>query len=298
MQNITYEITENYTTILGIPNTAITIHHEQYHETDTTPHWHDALEITLLLEGDIQYYLNGQKFILHSGDFLLINSGVIHSTENANDTPLCALVMIISDTALHKLIPNLPDHISFSIPENSDSKRNVLASLYRIYHLMEETGVYTHLLIKSELLQILYKLCECLQPATRTSAHMFHSQNVITYVNEHYSEPISVDKAASLAGLQKNYFCRCFKAQTGISFNHYLNHVRLDAALFEFASSGSTLLECSLNAGFSGEKTMINWCRKIYGSTPVKLIRQRAKMQKDNAIPIENTLKKEGYCLK
>ena len=43
------------------------------------PHWHRDLEVTCMLKGSADYHINGRRQILHAGDILIINDGVIHS---------------------------------------------------------------------------------------------------------------------------------------------------------------------------------------------------------------------------
>ena len=46
--------------------------------------------------------------------------------------------------------------------------------------------------------------------------------------------------------------------------------IRLDAALALYNSDHYSLLDCALQAGFTSEKVMIDWCRKIYQCTPAQ----------------------------
>lgn len=47
-------------------------------------------------------------------------------------------------------------------------------------------------------------------------------RDVITYVSEHFMEPISLEEMAHLLGLGKEYFCRFFKRNMGTTFLGYL----------------------------------------------------------------------------
>ncbi len=52
-------------------------------------------------------------------------------------------------------------------------------------------------------------------------------RKVMSYVEEHYKENISLQDVSDLLGIGKEYFCRFFKKNMGISFLQYLNEVRL-----------------------------------------------------------------------
>lgn len=50
---------------------------------------------------------------------------------------------------------------------------------------------------------------------------------VITYVEKHFREPVSLSDISDELGLGKECFCRFFKKNMGLSFLSYLNEVRL-----------------------------------------------------------------------
>ena len=56
-----------------------------------TKHWHQSVEIFLVLEGSIDFYINSIRNTLCSGDFVIVNSNEIHSIEcpNPNVTIVC-----------------------------------------------------------------------------------------------------------------------------------------------------------------------------------------------------------------
>ena len=51
------------------------------------------------------------------------------------------------------------------------------------------------------------------------------------YVEQSYSEPISLKSAASIAALEKSYFSSYFHAKVGITFTKWLRQVRLEKAM-------------------------------------------------------------------
>ncbi len=51
------------------------------------------------------------------------------------------------------------------------------------------------------------------------------------YVEQKYSEPISLGKAASIAALERSYFSSYFHAKIGITFMEWLRQVRIEKAM-------------------------------------------------------------------
>ena len=71
------------------------------HETKP-PHCHDHTEIICVLSGKEQYYLDGEIFNVTTGDIIIINPGVMHSS----------IVPDPEDPALLFFLPALPIFIS------------------------------------------------------------------------------------------------------------------------------------------------------------------------------------------
>ena len=44
-------------------------------------HWHRSIEIFLVLEGSIDFYINAQLYQLGQGQFMLVNSNEVHSID-------------------------------------------------------------------------------------------------------------------------------------------------------------------------------------------------------------------------
>lgn len=48
------------------------------------PHWHRAIEIMYIIDGEVDVMLNAQEIVLLPGDVFLIDSSVIHSTKSVH----------------------------------------------------------------------------------------------------------------------------------------------------------------------------------------------------------------------
>lgn len=256
-------------TIPGMEDCVVELHCLRGSARDSLLHWHHALELSLLLQGRVEYYANKTWKCNTPGDILLVNSGDIHLTRNASgvDT-LKNLVIIISDRWIKSLVPEENEPF-FAIKKNAAEYGNIVACMRRIADYMDNPFPYSNLLINRELTDILYTLFSKFhKPEYAPNLSNAMAKEIILYINEHYSENLSVKLVAARFGLQENYFCRYFKAVSGTTFHQYLSLVRLNSALSLFVAEQGSALHCALEAGFSSEKVMIDWCKKIYQCTP------------------------------
>lgn len=75
------------------------------------PHWHDSLELVYMIEGTMTVIFENHREVLHSGEFNIVNSRVIHSVLSEKNK---ALVLQIPKEILRKFIPNI-ELYTFSI---------------------------------------------------------------------------------------------------------------------------------------------------------------------------------------
>lgn len=268
MQTIQYEIVSTDNPI-GIENCAINLRDVHGHEADTMLHWHYALEITLVLEGGIRYIVNGKHYLANAGDFVFINSGAIHLTQNASGCEdVYALTLLIPDSFIQSLVPDISAPY-FNMAQESTAQKIIATYLYQITTYMKKPQPFQELLIRKEMISIIYQLfSKCYVSIYTLSSEELLSKHILEYVKIHYAEDISIERISSLFNLQKNYFCRYFKKKTGMSFHQYLCRVRLYAALALISTGDYSVLDAALECGFSSQKLLNDWCKKIYGCTP------------------------------
>ena len=242
---------------------------------DSVLHWHHALEILLMIEGSVTYTADCAARTYNAGDICLINSQTIHKGENSRSNGhVIALVLRVTDEFLAQLLPEQTP-CRFAIPYGTETEELLRRDLYEMARIAQESrDAADSILMKSCLLHLVYLLFrDCRleeQPHTNSCEY---SKAAIRYVTEHYAEPVTLDEIATAVGLQKNYFCRCFKQDTGMTFAQYLNQVRLNIALALMEKGDARMLDCALQAGFSSEKVMIDWCRRVHHMTPMQYVR-------------------------
>ena len=70
------------------------------------------------------------------------------------------------------------------------------------------------------------------------------------YVDEHYSEHISLSEAAQISGLQMSSFCAFFRKSVGINFTDWLRQVRIEKAVELMKTSDLPTTEIAHDVGF------------------------------------------------
>ena len=72
---------------------------------------------------------------------------------------------------------------------------------------------------------------------------------ILKYVEDHYAEPIPIEKMAALSYYSKSHFMKFFKQHMGMGFTEYLNDYRLTIAARLLTTTESAILEIAVQTG-------------------------------------------------
>ncbi len=96
------------------------------------------------------------------------------------------------------------------------------------------------------------------------------TKRAVNYINEHFSEPVTLNDLAEAVSLSPYYFSRSFAKETGMSPHQYLIAVRISSAKYLLSSTDMTVKEVAFQAGFSDESSFCATFRKREGITPTE----------------------------
>ena len=123
-----------------------------------------------------------------------------------------------------------------------------------------------------ELVQLLIHISRMTASAapSRESQYDPKIQQVLSYINEHLHEELTVDQLADLAYLSKYHFMRLFKAQTGSTVHAYVRQKRLLYAA-RLIREGESAARAAAESGFSDYSAFHRAFRECFGISPGQL---------------------------
>lgn len=248
-------------------------------------HWHEELEILYILNGQSAITIEGKKYMLPKKHVMVIESRQVHSTY-AYDEVSMFICIHISKKHMQQYLPDIEAYKILCHPERITDDQfpayleicKQIEALTRLY--MENPPT---LLLESEglILQIFAHLLQHFSIKTPSpspgigSIAMERLREVISYVEEHFREPITLDDITALLGLGKEYFCRFFKKHMGMSFLQYLNEVRISHIYQDLTLSDMSVSEAMERNGFTNQKLFNKTFKQIYGCTPSSVRKKR-----------------------
>lgn len=194
------------------------------------PHWHDAVEIVYLLEGELKVIVGNDSRNLKAGQCAMVTPNQIHST--LCTSPNRAIVFQIPEAFMEKFIPNARN-LCFSLQDPAASPvlqskvelfKETLIKMQFLTDLQPDGAV---LRFNSLLFETLFQLYHnfCTEAPKKDTVQ--HSRNlerlepVLQYIASNYNRPISLEEISGVAILQPKYFCRFFKKCMGVTFLEY-----------------------------------------------------------------------------
>ena len=97
---------------------------------------------------------------------------------------------------------------------------------------------------------------------------MTRLEPLLDYIQLHHGEELPLDEAVEYMGLNKEYFCRLFKKNMGVSYLQYVYQVRTTAVCRELETTDDPIGEIAERHGFRDPKMLNQYFREIYGCTP------------------------------
>lgn len=122
------------------------------------------------------------------------------------------------------------------------------------------------------LMRILEILSEQMPSGEEANQSQAESRNdelchILRWTEKHFTDQIRLEQAAAVIGFTKNYFCTWFKSNTGLTYNQYLNHLRINNACRLLIKTESIASAC-YDSGFRDMSYFIQVFKKTQGCTP------------------------------
>ncbi len=249
---------------------------------DVELHHHDFYELYFLLAGDVTYTIESRQYRLMPGDMLLISPRELHqicirpemsSYERyvlwVDPQVLSRYSTPLSDLT-RNLDPSKPKRSNLLRMKPEDSSR--LQQLFgQLWQVSEADSYGSDLLRSSLLIQLLVAINQLadrkdddFQEATHSSQAV---SQVVDYINQHYSEPLSLDSLAELVYVSKYHLSHEFNRQVGTSVYRYIQKKRLLIARQLLAQGGKPNEVYSL-CGFGDYAGFYRAFKGEYGVSP------------------------------
>jgi YesN/AraC family two-component response regulator len=111
-------------------------------------------------------------------------------------------------------------------------------------------------------------------PLVQTASDQLHQKlhKSLIYIHHHFRERLTLQQVAQQLPLSANYFSECFSRAYGISFQKYLQELRLQFAFSLLSSASLSITEVCYAAGFNNLSHFERIFKQKFGQLPSKVI--------------------------
>jgi len=271
---------------------------EIFHFFDSRPcdillHHHDFFELYYLRSGEMNYIVDGQRYVLRPGNLLFIAPDQFHRPDVMSTSSFERFVLWIHPAFMNSALEHFPglsaDLFSGARISNflclNESQRETLEML--LSSLEQEScsalayrQTMCHAILIALIVHIKRMMLDlpqsdrpsfaahspaALQPVADASGEQL--REVFSYIQNHLSEDLSTSALAERFFFNPHTLARHFKKHAGIPIGDYVRKKRLATARL-LIYQGMNAVQAGTVSGFSDYSTFYRAFRQEYGTSP------------------------------
>ena len=245
-------------------------HYKDPKPADVEVHHHDFYEVYHLLEGHVDYWVEGRILSMEPGDLLLINPMELHRPI-IRDRSYERIVLWINREYLQNLSPALcacfesDDHVHL-IHQGAGKVTVHLRDLVREYYSGDGCAPFAAQGIFLQFMSQLNRLSAKSSTQERSQQSPL-IQTALQYITENIGEELTLEKLAAACYVSKYYLSHAFTKEVGVSIYRYILLRRLLLARQLLAGGEPAGVVCR-SCGFTDYTSFYRAFRSEYGISP------------------------------
>lgn len=226
-------------------------------------HWHTSVEIIVPVCNGYTVIVGEEQRELQVDDIAIINSGIIHSLVAPPEGERIILqfdaALLYNLSGMETLLFDLKPLIY--MPHSDDPVyQRVYSKLAGIVQEYDRSAPYRESLIYAYLMEAFVEIGRsgryCSRSAQRIpyakkQAYMEAMMKATTYINNRYTEKLTLEEVAAVSGFSKYHFTRIFKEFMNMTYYDYLNSRRVKRAEELLYKQEMSITDVAMNSGFS-----------------------------------------------
>lgn len=240
-------------------------------------HWHERIEVIFVKSGKLNLFVDGKKYLLEKNGTAVIMPGKLHNGISGERGVVYTVVMFDIASFMNKT-PAASKYFNTASLDRSVFEcisynlaiKNTVENIEKHYYSDDSTDSIRIISDIYTLIAEIYRTMFIRTVGSNKSDKKF--DNVLGYIEENFCENITSKSLSAEFGYDQAYFCRKFKAITGISPVKYINILRLEKAQKLLAQTKNSVSEIALLCGFKDANYFTRCFKTQFGITPTEAI--------------------------
>ena len=280
----TVDSTQRELAVHGTAAWPVACYYDDFSRMELPWHWHDELELAILMEGSATFAVGNEKVTMRTGEGIFVNAGVLHAAWG--NTPQCRFRSIVfhprlvggsAEGAIHQnyILPLIQNgaleyvHFTPDIPWQAQA----LDLLEDAWTANEAQNTGFEFRVRACLSSLVGLLWENLSQLRRGHTgkplrDVTRIKQMLGFIHEHCGENLTVRSIAAAASLSDSECLRCFRATIGIPPNRYLRDYRIQRAAQLLMETGLPVAAVAEQCGFSDVSYFTKTFRQLRGMAP------------------------------
>lgn len=257
-----------------------------YHLRDFShfAHMHRSYELLWLKEGQLAATVDQRRFAMQPGDFILILPYEIHAYEDGGGS-VCEVVVFSPDYIQEFYNQTAQSRLECPVFRLSGRDLEQLRELL----FCDRARLYGS---KSCLYGIVDQITLQTRFSDRPQAQTDLLHRILTFVQENYREPLTLEILAEHLGYNRLYLSRYINQSLRMSFTDLLHEHRVCHAGYLLRNTEMSVSEAAFACGFGSLRTFNRCFSEITGKTP-REYRQESQTSENRTAALEMAAEQE-----
>ncbi len=234
-----------------------------------------------IIDGELEYSVNGKTIILHAGEGIFVNSRRIHSNRSIPGKS-CAYYCSITHPSLlcssryieqTYLTPLLgPNSFDYLLLNRNDWTHIIIDELERLFEDSDPK------IVELDILEACYRVWKAIYnhieipPVTVETApsKIGTFKSMMLFIQDHYMEKISLEEIAAAGNVGKTLCSKLFKKYASKTPGEYLIYYRIQKSIELLKKTELSITEISYATGFSSASHYTKAFHEMMGCTSLK----------------------------
>lgn len=202
------------------------------------PHFHGSVELYVCTSGRYTVYVNGMTYTMEAGDIAFVDRFMPHTSGTLDGDEIGCVYVVVASSYYLDGIKWLTDQTLTPFTKKRAGAEKIEELVVWAYEIQNAMNEDMRCGFVTLLLGMMRDYCGAIARVGEKNTKLLI--NVIRYIDEHYTEKITVASLAKNFGYEKTYLSRLFNKFLGMNLREYLNRRRV-AALQKLRRSDPTL---------------------------------------------------------
>ncbi len=237
----------------------------QFHGPSCYPsHFHRKIEITYVLKGSMNARVNEKDYHSDADDILFVPTFYAHSYATSDDA--MRLIFLPHQSLCENFLSAMGKRSFASISFNDKSyNKNVLLPLLLDLTKLDDND---SLLTRQGLVTVVFgRMLEHYPTIPSEKNKLDTLVNILTYIDDHFTENLTLDSLAGQFGYSPYHFSKMFNAHVGCNLRNYINNLRIHLFVRSYHKNDN-IMHLAYNVGFNSMPSFYRAFEEVHHCSP------------------------------